>query len=105
MDLGQAENELRAAITELLGELAVPLSHRDRENLREEILHEVYGLGPLEPLLRDPDISDILVNTSRQVYVERHGKLEPTTVMFRNNPRLLLIIHRIVTKARHRSDQ
>src|SRR5438552_17436731 len=105
MDLNQAENELRAAITELLGELAVPLSHRDRENLREEILHEVYGLGPLEPLLRDPDISDILVNTSRQVYVERHGKLEPTTVMFRNDAHLLQIIDRIVSKVGRRIDE
>jgi len=105
MDLGQAENELRAAITELLGELAVPLSHRDRENLREEILHEVYGLGPIEPLLRDPEISDILVNTARQVYVERHGKLEPTTVMFRNDAHLLQIIDRIVSKVGRRVDE
>jgi len=105
MDLSQAENELRAAITELLGELAVPLSHRDRENLREEILHEVYGLGPIEPLLRDPEISDILVNTARQVYVERHGKLEPTTVMFRNDAHLLQIIDRIVSKVGRRIDE
>jgi len=105
MDLNQAEGELRAAITELLGELAVPLSHRDRENLRDEILHEVYGLGPIEPLLRDPDISDILVNTSRQVYVERHGKLEPTTVMFRNDAHLLQIIDRIVSKVGRRIDE
>jgi len=105
MDLNQAENELRAAITELLGELAVPLSHRDRENLREEILHEVYGLGPIEPLLRDPEISDILVNTARQVYIERHGKLEPTTVMFRNDAHLLQIIDRIVSKVGRRIDE
>ena len=56
MDLSQAENELRAAITELLGELAVPLSHRDRENLREEILHEVYGLGPIAAPPRPGDL-------------------------------------------------
>src|SRR5216117_4453051 len=84
VEMDQATSELKSAVAMLIEEQAVPLSARDRERLAEEILHEVYGLGPIEPLMRDPDISDILVNTSRQVYVERHGKLEPTTVMFRN---------------------
>ena len=69
MDLDRASAELRTVIAQLIEEQAVPLSQRDREQLREEILHEVHGLGPIEPLMRDPEISDILVNTSRQVYV------------------------------------
>ncbi len=89
----------------LIEEQAVPLSVRDRERLGEEILHEVYGLGPIEPLMRDPDISDILVNTSRQVYIERLGKLEPTPVIFRDDQHLLQIIDRIVSRVGRRIDE
>src|SRR5439155_3379395 len=98
LELDQATVELKQVIAQLIDEQAVPLSQRDREQLGEEILHEVYGLGPIEPLLRDPEISDILVNTSRQVYIERHGKLEATTVIFRDDAHLLQIIDRIVSK-------
>jgi len=89
----------------LIEEQAVPLSVRDRERLAEEILHEVYGLGPIEPLMRDPDISDILVNTSRQVYIERLGKLEPTPDIFRDDQHLLQIIDRIVSRVGRRIDE
>src|SRR4029077_9454434 len=70
VELDQATSELKNAVALLIEEQAVPLSQRDREKLGEEILHEVYGLGPIEPLMRDPEVSDILVNTSRQVYIE-----------------------------------
>src|SRR5436305_14058976 len=96
----QANSELTSAAAMLIEEQAVPLSVRDRERLAEEILHEVYGLGPIEPLMRDPDISDILVNTSRQVYIERLGKLEPPPVIFRHDQHLLQILDRIVSRVR-----
>jgi pilus assembly protein CpaF len=105
LDLDQASGQLRTAIFALIEEHNVALSQRDREKLREEILHEVYGLGPLEPLLRDGDISDILVNNARQVYVERHGKLELTGVAFRNDAHLLQIIDRIVSRVGRRVDE
>jgi len=105
VEMDQATSELKSAVTMLIEEQAVPLSVRDRERLAEEILHEVYGLGPIEPLMRDPDISDILVNTSRQVYIERLGKLEPTPVIFRDDQHLLQIIDRIVSRVGRRIDE
>jgi pilus assembly protein CpaF len=105
LDMGSATSELSSVIARLIDEQAVPLSQRDREHLREEVLHEVQGLGPIEPLMRDPEISDILVNTSRQVYVERMGKLEPTSVIFRDDAHLLQIIDRIVSKVGRRIDE
>ena len=105
VEMSQATAELKSAVTVLIEEQAVPLSLRDRERLAEEILHEVYGLGPIEPLMRDPDISDILVNTSRQVYIERLGKLEPTPVIFRDDQHLLQIIDRIVSRVGRRIDE
>ena len=105
MDLERAGSELRSAIGHLIEEQAVPLSQRDRDQLRDEILHEVRGLGPIEPLMRDPEVSDILVNTSRQVYVERNGKLEATPVIFRDDAHLLQIIDRIVSRVGRRIDE
>src|SRR3989454_10017592 len=86
VEMDQATSELKSAVTTLIEEQAVPLSARDRERLAEEILHEVYGLGPIEPLMRDPDISDILVNTSRQVYIERLRQPQPAPRTFRRAP-------------------
>src|SRR5205809_4868787 len=105
VEMDQATSELKSAVAMLIEEQAVPLSVRDRERLAEEILDEVYGLGPIEPLMRDPDISDILVNTSRQVYIERLGKLEPTPVIFRDDQHLLQIIDRIVSRVGRRIDE
>jgi pilus assembly protein CpaF len=104
-DLASANVELRGSIAQLIDEQAVPLSQRDRERLGEEILNEVHGLGPIEPLLRDPDVCDILVNTARQVYVERAGKLELTPVVFRDTTHLLQIIDRIVSRVGRRIDE
>jgi pilus assembly protein CpaF len=104
-DLASANAELRGAIAQLIDEQPVPLSQRDREKLGEEILHEVHGLGPIEPLLRDPDVCDILANGPRQVYVERGGKLELTSVVFRDNTHLLQIIDRIVSRVGRRIDE
>src|SRR5215470_10158809 len=72
----RAESEIRTLLSELLSEETTPLSMAERDGLFAEVLDEVFGLGPLEPLLRDPGISDILVNTYRHVFVERGGQLE-----------------------------
>jgi pilus assembly protein CpaF len=105
LDLDQASDELRAAIAQLVEEQPVPLSQRDRAQLGDDILHEVNGLGPIEPLMQDPEVSDILVNTARQVYVERLGKLELTPVIFRDDAHLLRIIDRIVSRVGRRIDE
>jgi pilus assembly protein CpaF len=105
LDLDRANTELRSVIAQLIEEQAVPLSQRDREQLRDEVFHEVQGLGPIEPLLKDPDVSDILVNTASQVYVERFGKLESTGVIFRDDKHLLQVIDRIVTRVGRRIDE
>ncbi len=105
LDLRDATSQLRTVIAQLIDEQAMPLSQRDREQLVDEILHEVHGLGPIEPLMRDPEVSDILVNTSKQVYIERQGKLEPTNVIFRDNNHLLQIIDRIVSRVGRRIDE
>lgn len=81
------------------------LNRMEREKLIEEVLDETLGFGPLEPLLKDPTISDILVNGPKKVYVERRGKLEKTDVLFRDNDHLLQIIDRIVSKVGRRVDE
>ena len=105
IEVDRANAQLRAAIEKLIEEQPVPLSERDRAQLGEEILHEVNGLGPIEPLLRDPEVSDILVNTAKQVYIERGGKLELTPVIFRDDAHLLQIIDRIVSRVGRRIDE
>jgi pilus assembly protein CpaF len=105
MDHDRATAELKSVIAQLIEEQTTPLSQRDRDTLRDEILHEVRGLGPIEPLMRDPEVSDILVNTSRQVYVERMGKLEATPVIFRDDAHLMQIIDRIVSRIGRRIDE
>src|SRR5439155_13431234 len=100
-----ASSEFNSSVRTLIEEQPVPLSVRDSARLADEILHEVYALGPIEPLMRHPDISDILANTSRQVYIERLGKLEPTPVIFRDDQHLLQIRERIVSRVGRRIDE
>src|SRR6201997_3678075 len=80
--------EVRREVGQILEALVIgestPMNLQERERLAQEVLDEVFGLGPLEPLLADPTIDDILVNTHRRVYVERKGMLEQTSVQFRN---------------------
>jgi pilus assembly protein CpaF len=97
--------EIRFVIERLIAEEGVPLSRQEKEQLVIDVQHETFGLGPLEPLLSSPDISDILVNGYKSTYVERHGKLEKTDVVFRDNNHLLQIIERIVTKVGRRIDE
>jgi len=86
-----------AVIQDVVSHLKAPLGASDREHLALEILDEVFGLGPLEPLLQDPAINDILVNGAHEVYVERRGVLEETRVMFKDNDHLMRMINRIVS--------
>src|SRR5512138_1456492 len=97
--------EIGYIIENLIVEEGVPLNQQEKERIIVEVQHETFGLGPLEPLLADPAISDILVNNSNSVYVERHGKLEKTEIVFRDNRHLLQIIERIVSKVGRRIDE
>jgi len=100
-----ALRETRGLIQKTLKREDTPLSFSEREKLVDEILHELFGLGPLEPLLDDPSISDILVNGHGMVYVERHGLLEKTTVRFNDDDHLKRIIDRIVSRVGRRVDE
>lgn len=97
--------EIKSLVEQLLNEEETPLNLIERNRLVEDIQHEVMGLGPLEPLLADPTISDILVNTYNQVYIERRGRLELTDVHFADNRHLLKIIDRIVSRVGRRVDE
>jgi pilus assembly protein CpaF len=108
--LGQMEPEqLHAEVARLAeGLLAAentPLSTIERERLVEEVRHELFGLGPLEPLLADPTVSDILVNAPHNIYVERRGKLERTGVEFKDSEHLMRVIERIVSSVGRRIDE
>ena len=93
-----AREEVLLLIRNTVNSEAVPLSFAERERLAREILDEIFGLGPLEPLLKDPSVSDILVNRYNKVYVERAGKLEPTGLSFKDDAHLMQIIDRIVSR-------
>jgi pilus assembly protein CpaF len=103
-DRSRAEGEIRSLLGQLLSEEGTPLSLSERETLFGEVLDDVFGLGPLEPLLRDPSISDILVNTHRNVFVERAGRLERVTATFQDDKHLLRVIDRIVSGVGRRVD-
>jgi pilus assembly protein CpaF len=96
---------LLAVILPLIGEQSVPLSTADRDALAQEVLDEVFGLGPLEPLLHDPTVSDILVNTFKTVYVERRGVIEKTAIVFKDEAHLMHIIDKIVSAVGRRIDE
>jgi len=100
-----ARDEVLVVIRNTVSSEAVPLSFAERERLAREILDEIFGLGPLEPLLKDPTITDILVNRHDRVYVERSGKLEPTGLTFKDNQHLMQIIDRIVSRVGRRVDE
>src|ERR1700684_4121189 len=101
--------DVRREVTQILEALVVgestPMNLQERERLAQEVLDEVFGLGPLEPLLADPSVSDILVNTYNRVYVERRGMLEATSIQFRDDAHLMSIIDRIVSAIGRRVDE
>lgn len=105
MPADQMRGELHAAVDKLLQEETIPINETERRTLHSDIQHEVLGLGPLEPLMADPTVSDILVNTWRQVYVERAGQLELTDVRFENDAHLMKIIDKIVSAVGRRVDE
>jgi pilus assembly protein CpaF len=113
LDLGKIDlmgssdliREIGYIIESLIAEEGVPLNQMEKDRLVVEIQHETFGLGPLEPLLDDPEISDILVNNSSQVYIERFGKLVKTDICFRDDYHLMQIIERIVSKVGRRIDE
>ncbi len=100
-----ARDEVLLLIRNTVNSEAVPLSFAERERLSREILDEIFGLGPLEPLLKDPTVSDILVNRYDRVYVERAGKIEPTGLSFKDDAHLMQIIDRIVSRVGRRVDE
>jgi pilus assembly protein CpaF len=102
-----AEPEIRNLILGMVDResAATPLSLFEREALITDVLNELFGLGPLEALLRDPNISDILVNRHNQVYVEKEGKLEETDIVFKDDGHLMQIIERIVSSVGRRIDE
>jgi len=103
-DRSRAESEIRTLLSQLLAEEQTPLNLGERETLFGEVVDDVFGLGPLEPLLRDPSISDILVNTYSHVFVERKGKMHRVTATFQDNAHLLRVIDRIVSRVGRRVD-
>src|SRR5438046_7625232 len=101
----ELRREVQSVLEKILREDHLPISMTERNRLAEEILDEVFGLGPLEPLLKDPTISDILVYTHKHVYIERHGKLIETAIRFQNDRHLLHIIEKIVSSVGRRIDE
>jgi pilus assembly protein CpaF len=98
-------SQIRLAITELLRGETTPLSQLEREDLVDQVVYEVIGLGPIEPLFRDRSITDILVNGPRDIYVERSGRLQRVVTSFRNDAHLLSVIDRIVSRVGRRIDE
>src|SRR6201985_3883823 len=105
IDNQRVRSEVRQALISLIDSEPTLLSSLEKQQICDEVLDEVFGLGPLEPLLQDPSISDILVNTHKQVYIERKGLLELTTVSFRDSAHLLRIIDKIVSQVGRRVDE
>ncbi len=105
MDRETAVSGIRSLITDLMNQEMTPLSTAERRLIIDEILNEIFGLGPLEPLLADPSINDILVNTYDQIFVERNGCLERSLVTFKDDNHLMQIIDRIVSRVGRRIDE
>jgi pilus assembly protein CpaF len=101
----QVHAEVSRLAETVLAQEAMPLSASERERLVNDVQHELFGLGPLEPLLKDPTISDILVNSHNTIYVERRGKIESTNVRFKDDEHLMRVIERIVSSVGRRIDE
>jgi pilus assembly protein CpaF len=99
------QQQIRRISEDMLAEEETPLSRQEREQLIVEVQHEVFGLGPIEPLMQDPTVSDILVNGPREIYVERRGKLERSRAVFRDDAHLMQVIDRIVSAVGRRVDE
>ena len=100
----QVHAEVSRLAEAVLAQEAMPLSVSERERLVNDVQHELFGLGPLEPLLADPTISDILVNSYANIFIERRGKLERTAISFKDDEHLMRVIERIVSTVGRRID-
>src|SRR5262249_41866623 len=96
--------QIGSVVEKLILEQSLPMTLAEREKVIEEILDEVFGLGPLEPLLKDPSVSDIMVNGFDQVYIERGGRVVETNVRFKDQSHARMIIERIVPAIGRRID-
>ncbi len=105
LDESTVRSKIAEAVRDIVAEEAIPLNSTERAKLESEIQDEVLGLGPLEPLLADPGISDILVNTYKQIYIERHGMLEKTDIVFQSDDHLQRIIDKIANSVGRRIDE
>ena len=105
VDDAKARRAVATMIQEIVGSQKIPLNAAERERVQSDLLDEVFGLGPLEPLLKDPAVSDILVNNRNVVYVERRGILEKSTATFRDDRHLMQVIDRIVSRVGRRVDE
>jgi pilus assembly protein CpaF len=99
------QQQIRRIVEDMLVDDETPLSRQEREQLVVEVQHETFGLGPIEPLMQDPTVSDILVNGPHEVYVERRGKLQKTSAIFRDDAHLMQVIERIVSAVGRRVDE
>src|SRR5688572_26551014 len=104
VERSRVEAEIRPLVSSLIVESGIPLSLTEREAIVGDVLDEVFGFGPLEPLLRDKTVSDILVNTHKHVFVERQGRLERVPAAFQDDQHLLRVIDRIVSGVGRRID-
>jgi pilus assembly protein CpaF len=107
LDRETLNHQIRQIVEKILREedFLLPMNMNEREKIFDEIIDEVLGLGPLEPFLKDPSVSDILVNSYKQIFVERFGKLEPTDARFKDDDHLMKIIDRIVSLVGRRVDE
>jgi len=102
---GKAKHAVINLVQTILSDSKLPLSAGEKERIQNDLIDEVFGLGPLEPLLRDPKVSDILVNNKNLVYAERGGILEKTNIVFRDDRHIMQIIDRIVSRVGRRVDE
>ncbi|HTR46366.1 MAG TPA: CpaF family protein [Verrucomicrobiae bacterium] len=102
---GRVRSQVLGIVQDLVANLTVPMTAAERDRLAREVLDEVFGLGPIEPLLQDPTVNDILVNTHKHVYVERGGILEETNIMFKDDAHLMHTIEKIVGAVGRRVDE
>src|SRR6476646_8099444 len=102
---GRARQAVANLVLDIVAQEKVPLNAGEKDRIQAELLDEIFGLGPLEPLLQDPGISDILVNTYKQVYIEKKGLLELTNVTFSDDQHLLRIIDTLVSQVGRRIDE
>ena len=100
----QVTEAIRKVVLDLIAQESAPLNFEEREELVRQVLDEIFGLGPIQPLINDPEISDVMVNTYKQVYIERNGRIERTDIRFQDDRHLLQVIDRIVSAVGRRID-